>query len=176
MRAFSVIIGILLIITGIYCFINMKAAFVSLALILGIVMIAYGISQIISWFATRKETKISAWVLGEGVLTTLIGALVVFYPFQTDLVLAIWFAAWLIASGVMRIVGAVQTKKNFPGSPWGFMMFMGILTVIVGFYGLIHPMVAGMAIAILLGIFFIIQGINSLVFGVTLPGMKNDKK
>lgn len=175
MKVVTVIIGVALMLSGVYCFINMKAAFVSLALILGIVMIAYGISQIGTWLSERKKTGMSGWVMGEGILTTLIGALVVFYPFQTDLVLAIWFAAWLIVSGIMRIVGAYETKKNFSGTPWGFMMFMGIITVVVGIYGLVHPMVAGMAIAILLGIFFILQGINCLVFGINLPGAKDKK-
>lgn len=175
MKAVTVIIGVLLIGAGVYCFVNIKAAFISLAFILGLVMMAYGVSQIVTWFTTRKESGSSAWVLGEGILTTLIGALVCFYPFQTDLVLAIWFAAWLIVSGIMRIAGAVQIRKNFPGTPWGLMLIMGVICILVGIYGLVHPLVAGMAIAMLLGIFFILQGINCLVFGINIPGVKSEK-
>lgn len=175
MRAISVIMGVLFVGVGIYSLINMKAAFISLAFVLGLVMIAYGIGQIISWFSARKEKAMSAWVLGEGVLTLLIGALVCFYPFQTDFIIAIWFAAWLTVSGIMRVVGAIQTKKNYPGSPWGFMLFMGAITIIVGIYAMVHPLVAGMAIAILLGVIFILQGINCFVFGVSLPGMNKNK-
>lgn len=175
MRVISIIMGVLFIGAGIYCLINMKAAFISLAFILGIIMMAYGIGQIVSWFTARKEKSLSGWVALEGILTLLIGALVCFYPFQTDVVIAIWFAAWLTVSGIMRVVAAVKTKQNYPGSPWGFMFFMGVITIIMGIYGVVHPLVAGMTVAILLGLFFILQGVNSLVFGISLPGMKKDK-
>lgn len=175
MRAVSIVMGVLFVGAGIYCLVNMKAAFISLAIILGIVMMAYGIGQVITWISSRKEKGLSGWVLGEGVLTLLIGALVCFYPFQTDFVIAIWFAAWLTVSGIMRVVAAIQTKKNFPGAPWGFLLFMGVITVIVGIYAMVHPLIAGMAIAILLGLMFILQGINCFVSGVSLPGMNKNK-
>lgn len=174
MRALTIILGILLIITGIYCFFNLGMAFVTLALFLGIVMMVYGISQIIAWFASRKNGGSSGWVAFEGILTLAIGAIVAFYPLS-EVVLAIWFAAWLIASGLMRIIAAVQTKRNFPGTPWGFMMFMGILTIVVGIYGVIHPMVIGMALAMLFGIFFVLQGINCILFGLGTAKAKDKK-
>lgn len=175
MKAITVIIGALFIGTGIYCFVNMKAAFLSLALILGLALMAYGVGQIFTYITDRENKGLTAWALAEGILTALIGVLVVFYPFQTDFVLAVWFAAWLLSSGVLRIVGALKTRKLLPGTPWGFMFFMGIVGILVGIYCLVHPMVTGMALALMLGIFFVLQGINCIFFGVSLPGMKSKK-
>ncbi len=174
MRILSVILGILLIVTGIYCFFNLGVAFVSLALFLGIIMMVYGISQIIAYFASKKNGGSSGWVCFEGILTLAIGAIVAFYPL-TEFFLAIWFAAWLIVSGILRIVASIQTKRNFPGTPWGFMMFLGVLTVIAGIYGMVNPLVIGMAMAMLFGIFFILQGINSIVFGLGSADAKKKK-
>lgn len=175
MKAVTVIIGVLFIGTGIYCFVNMKAAFLSLALILGLALLAYGVGQVFTWFTDRQNKGLTVWALAEGILTALIGALVVFYPFQTDFVLAVWFAAWLMVSGIMRIVGSLKTRKLLPGAPWGFMFAMGIIGILVGIYCLVHPMVTGMALALMLGIFFVLQGINCIAFGINLPGMNNKK-
>ena len=165
MRAISVILGFLFIATGIYCFFNLGVAFASLTFIWGIIMMIYGIGQITAWFSARKINGASGWIAVEGIFTALVGLLIAFYPLS-QLFLAIWFGAWLIVSGIIRIVASLQSKRNLPNAPWGFMMFMGILTMIVGIYGIIHPIVIGMAIAMLFGIFFILQGINAIIFGL----------
>lgn len=176
MKVFNVIVGILLILAGIYCFMNMQAAFLSLAFIIGLVLIAYGIMQAATWISGRRGNRVSGWIFGEGLLTILIGILMVFNPFSSELILSILFGAWLVASGLMRVIASIQTKRNIPGAPWAFMLIVGIVSILVGVYALFNPLVAGVAIAVLLGIFFILQGINSIVYGVSIPGMKTQEQ
>ena len=173
MRIVTVIIGILLIIAGFISFANLGITIWMMALFAGIAILVFGINQIGNWFTARKTGGVSGWVLAEGIITSILGIIIIFYPISSLAILAIWVAAWLVVSGVMRIIAAIQTRKNLPGSSWGVMLFLGIIITIVGICGIIFPLTFEVAMAIMLGIFFIIQGINLIVYGVSLPGMKN---
>lgn len=166
MRAFSIIMGILLFAVGVYCLMHLGATFVSLALVIGILMIAYGVMEIVDYFTKHRKYDNTGWVLAEGILTIILGGIVLFYPGISDLFISILFGVWLVVSGMFRIMGALSIKRLQPGSSWVFMFIMGILSIIVGIYGFVHPYVVGLAIAMLIGIFFMIQGINSIVYGI----------
>lgn len=172
MRILTIILGAVLIIVGIYCFFNLGAAFLSLALIFGIIMLIYGIGQLVLYFSSRNDNGVTGWVLADGIITSLLGLVIIFFPFTSEYVLLIWFAVWLLFSGIMRIVGAFQIKPYLPGAPWVLMLILGILSLVIGVIGLIYPMVTGVFMAVLLGIFFILQGINCILLGASVPSGK----
>ncbi len=51
-------------------------------------------------------------------------------------------------------------------------MITGILTVLVGLFGFINPLVQWMTTAVLLGIFLVMQGVNVIELGIHIPHEK----
>ena len=51
-------------------------------------------------------------------------------------------------------------------------MITGILTVLVGLFGFINPLVQWMTTAVLLGIFLVMQGVNVIELGIHMPHEK----
>lgn len=170
MRVLTIVMGVILTLAGIWCLINLGQTYAALAFVLGIVMLVSGISSIITYIMGHKDEKLSGWVLAEGIFTTILGIIVLINPFTADVMISIFFGMWLMVSGVLRIVGAFEQRKL--GLPYGWTLILGILSLLVGLYGFVHPLVAGLALAMLLAIFFIMQGINTIALGVAMPSSK----
>ena len=51
-------------------------------------------------------------------------------------------------------------------------MITGTLTVLVGLFGFINPLVEWMTTAVLLGVFLVMQGVNIIELGINMPHEK----
>ena len=173
MRVLTIAMGVILTLAGIWCLVNLGKTYAALAFVLGIVMLVSGISNIITYISQHRSSHVTGWVLADGILTTILGIIVLLNPFTADVMISIFFGMWLMMSGVLRIVGAFEVRKIRIASgdkTWLWMMILGVLTLLVGLYGFVHPVIAGVALAMMLAIFFIMQGINSIALGISMSG------
>jgi uncharacterized membrane protein HdeD (DUF308 family) len=170
MRVFMIVIGVLLTVTGVFCFANLEKAWISFAFVVGVVMLVAGASHVLSYFFERKSRPQVGWVLTEGLLSVALGIIVLLYPFQIDLMITAIFGVWLLISGLLRLTASFDMKGvGFRRAP---MALSGLISVAVGVFGFVHPYLMSMALAAVLGVLFIMQGINSLVSGLTLPSKR----
>ncbi|MDR1952907.1 MAG: DUF308 domain-containing protein [Clostridiales Family XIII bacterium] len=161
-----IIIGVLLTVTGVFCFANLEKAWVSFAFVVGVVMLVTGASQVLSYFFARKSRSQVGWVLTEGLLTVALGLIVLLYPFQVDLMVTAIFGVWLLIAGLLRLTASLEMKGvSFRRAP---MALSGLVSVAVGIFGFVHPYLMGLALAAVLGVLLIMQGINALVAGLAL--------
>lgn len=174
MKIISIIVGILVIGGGVSCFLTPAATFLSLAWIVGVMLIIAGISAIAAFFVARKSGGVTFWDLLSGFLTLLMGGFIITNAYMfllTDLVLIYIFASWITATAFLRIAAAVQLKKM--GENWFFAILAGILTLALGFYSFMHPVFTAITLGYLIGFWVIGQGVNMLFFGF---GMGSGKK
>lgn len=97
------------------------------------------------------------WVLGFGIATVLLGIIALAWPGRTLLVVAVLFGAQLIVMGVFRFVGAFAAEDVTAGNR-ALLALLGLLSLIVGLYAVRHVLLTLLALALLLGIFWIISG------------------
>ena len=97
------------------------------------------------------------WILGFGILTLAAGVAVLAWPGPTILVIAILFGLQLVVSGAFRFVAAFATD-DLTGGTRVLLALLGVLSFIVGLYALRHVLVTVVALALLLGIFWIVNG------------------
>jgi uncharacterized membrane protein HdeD (DUF308 family) len=97
------------------------------------------------------------WVLTFGIITLLAGLLAVVWPGRTVLVLAVLFGAQLVVAGIFRFVAALASDDERGGTRV-LLALLGVLSFIVGLYALRHILVTIATLALVLGIFWIVNG------------------
>ncbi|MDO4552741.1 MAG: DUF308 domain-containing protein [Bacillota bacterium] len=171
MRILTFIAGALLMLAGVWCFAHPGATFLSLAFVLGWAMVFGGAVDILAFIPNRKQLGTSGWQLANGALTLLLGILVLCNLLITDAVLVFFFGMWVMFSGVLRCVASFGLRAmGIPG--WYWSLVMGAVSVAAGVYAFLNPLVAGLAMVLLLGAFFIIQGVNLFIAGLQMGALR----
>ncbi len=177
MRILTIISGILLVGAGIFCFMNPGATFLSIAFVLGLVMLFSGISSIVSFVVDRKRrlSDVTQWRLADGFVTTVLGLVVISNQLITDAMIPIFFGMWILFSGTLRMLASYNLKERGVASwKWGFLW--GILSTLVGMVSFVRPIIASAAISMIVGAFFLLQGVNVIILGVHMRRIRKQRK
>ncbi|EUJ45531.1 HdeD family acid-resistance protein [Listeria riparia] len=160
-RILVLLAGIAMICLGIWFVFHPGISLLSFTFFIGILMLVVGVFQIISYFSNRGGQKVSGWILAEGILSVLLGILLLADQLEGTVTLVLVFGMWVLFAGIMRTIGAFAAKgENVEG--WGWILALGILGIILGFISLFNPIVGAIGIVLLVGTFFIVQGINCI--------------
>ncbi|HEV8529754.1 MAG TPA: HdeD family acid-resistance protein [Actinomycetes bacterium] len=112
------------------------------------------------------------WVLFFGFVTILLGIVVLVWPDKTIVVVAVLFGIQLILAGIFRFISALAID-DAPGGTRVLLALLGVLSFIVGIYALRHVNVTIVALALVLGIFWIVNGVIELFTAIghrEMPG------
>jgi uncharacterized membrane protein HdeD (DUF308 family) len=157
--------GIFTMVLGIAAVLLPFIAALTIQALLAAIFIIAGIVHVIHAFQFR-QSKGLAWRLLTGALYALVGILLVAYPLQGVLTLTILLAVLFMFSGVFKIVLSLHLR---PGSSWGWLMFNGIVSVLLGvliWAGL--PGTARWAIGLLVGIELLFTGWAMIMFSMSI--------
>jgi uncharacterized membrane protein HdeD (DUF308 family) len=110
------------------------------------------------------------WPAFFGVVSIIAGVLALAWPGPTLLVLAVVFGFELIVWGVYRLVGAI-TFGDAGGGARTLWAILGVLSLLLGFYSLRHIVITLLSLGLLLGIFWLVDGIGLIVSAVEHRGM-----
>lgn len=97
------------------------------------------------------------WIMAFGFITLAVGAVVLAWPGQTLLVVAVLFGVQLIVTGVFRFVAALGSD-DLAGGTRVLLALLGVLSLVIGLYAVRHVLVTLAALALLLGIFWVVSG------------------
>ncbi len=97
------------------------------------------------------------WVLAFGIITLLVGVLALVWPGRTLIVVAVLFGIQLIVMGIFRFIAAFAAGDVGGGTRVLFAL-LGVLSLIIGLYAVRHVLITLLALALLLGIFWIVSG------------------
>ena len=175
MRVLTILSGILMLATGVFCLINPGQTFLVLAFVVGIVMVINGIIHALAYLVGRglnNRGDNNGWILVDALITLLLGVLVLCNQLVVDMAIPMVFGMWVLVSGILRVEAATHINKEKKLSNFRSTLITGILTVIVGLFGFINPLVAWFTVVFLLGMFLCMQGINIIELGVNMPHEK----
>jgi uncharacterized membrane protein HdeD (DUF308 family) len=98
------------------------------------------------------------WALAYGILTLLAGVLVLAWPGETLLVIAVLFGVQLIISGIFRFVAALASE-DLTGGTRVLLALLGVLSIIIGLWAVRHVLLTLLALTVFLGIFWVVNGV-----------------
>ena len=110
------------------------------------------------------------WVLFYGVITLLAGIVVLAWPGATLLVIAVLFGVQLIVAGIFRFVSAFATNDTGAGTRV-LLALLGVLSIIIGLYAVRHVLLTLLALVLLLGIFWVVNGTIELFTALSQRGL-----
>ena len=103
-----------------------------------------------------------------GIVSAVVGLLALVWPGKTLVVLAVLVGVQLVVAGIFRFVEAVAFGgAGESGGTRVLLAVLGVLSLVVGLYALRHVLVTLVALALVLGIFWIVNGVVDVVVGIT---------
>ena len=155
--------GVMMIAIGGYALLTPGVTLTAYAWVLGVFAIADGLLAVLAgalgWVASRW------WAVLRGVIGVVAGLFVVAHPALVGLVavttLVILLAAQSIVGGTLEVVAAVRERKEIEGEWW--LALSGLLSIVLGAILLTAPVVAGVLLVQVLGVFAAIAGVALVV-------------
>src|ERR1700716_3909991 len=111
------------------------------------------------------------WIMAFGIITLLAGVAVLAWPGRTLIVIAVLFGIQLVVTGIFRFVAAFASD-DLTGGTRVLLAVLGVLSLIIGLYAIRHVLVTLLALALLLGIFWVVSGTVGLFTALSHRGMQ----
>jgi uncharacterized membrane protein HdeD (DUF308 family) len=112
------------------------------------------------------------WVLAFGLLTLAAGIVVLVWPAETLLVIAVVFGIQLVITGIFRFVMAFTEPVRGAGIRVLYAV-IGLLSLIVGVWAIRHADLTVLVLAVLLGIFWIVNGVFEIYAALSEHALPN---
>jgi uncharacterized membrane protein HdeD (DUF308 family) len=180
MRVITLAGGFLMVATGAFCFINPGQTFMTMAFVIGSVMVINGVIHALGFLLAKGSFGIgdnNGWILIDAILTLLLGILILCNQLTVDMAIPMIFGMWVLVSGLLRFEAATRINRQKKPGNFKAAFITGLVTILVGLVGFINPFVTYVSVIILLGAFLVVQGINSIELGINMPHkVKEDAK
>ncbi len=149
--------GIVSVLVGIAAFIWPFAATYAATMVIGILLFVSGVFSIAAGlFGQGHEGRLYAVIFG--VLTVIVGAIMVFEPVTGALSLTLIMAVWLAVRGVLEVVLGLRMRRRR-----GLMIVLGVLNILLAIFIMVTvPWSALTLPGFILGISFLVGGITAI--------------
>lgn len=166
------ILGIIFIATGIWAIVTPETTYLSLSVLFSVTFVVIGILEIVFSITYRKVLDGWGWSLASGILSVIVGVLLIMHPQVSIVTLPIFVGFVVLFHSTMAIAWSIELKK-YGVSNWGWLLFTGIVGVILSFFLLWNPRFAGLTIAVFTGLTLVVIGIFHIHFSVELKKLKD---
>ncbi|HTV64703.1 MAG TPA: HdeD family acid-resistance protein [Bryocella sp.] len=164
----SIVLAILMIIAGIIAMFAPWEAGLVITLVVGWSAIFNGCAQIVFGFRTHGGWHIALEVI-LGIIYIIAGIFLLMHPVGGLLALTLFLASFLLVYGVFALVLAFRMR---PYRGWGWVLFDGIITILLGILIWAHwPFNSGWVVGTLFGISIFVSGITRLMVSLALRGV-----
>ena len=155
------VMGIVALVFGVLLLAHPAETSVWVAWLIGIYWFISGVMNLISLFVDRTQW---GWKLVLGILGIFAGMVVLDAMSSTPLAATVGLATiyvWVLGlQGV--IFGVIQLIQAFQGAGWGIGI-LGVISVLFGWFLVVNPLPASLALPFVFGIFAIVGGIAAMV-------------
>lgn len=167
----SLLLGILAIILGIWAVATPDVTLVTLSYLFVWAFFIGGILEIV--FAVSNKNMLSGWgwTLSSGIIDILFSILLMAMPLPVITTIFIYVIGfWIMFRSMWTIGESVELQKlGVPG--WGWMLALGILSVLFSILFIMSPIFSGAFIVVLVSIALIIYGIFRIYLSFKLKSI-----
>lgn len=162
MRTLMLIASVAMIGSGIFCVANSSAAFLSVAFLIGLVLMLMGAIEVLIGFRADFEISgESVTIIKDGVLMAFIGSVILSGQIAGDTAASMIFAMWTVIEGVLSMR---LDQMDIVHISSGERISMGIsfLMLLVGIYMFFNVATFNLPVTMLIGIALITMGMRRL--------------
>lgn len=193
LKILSVILGILMVVTGVYCMTLPEESYFLISVLMGAAVVAAGIGFIVVYVRHKKQGRSESLVLVCGILTVLMGLFILgneAMQWGLSLTLPTFVAAWLLVTGIIRAIDSFALKDmkanadnvkgtdalsamtratmRTMGQKWWVHLIIGIIMIILGILAMLNPITTALTLGVLLGIGIVVSGIDLILLALAI--------
>lgn len=166
------ILGILFIAVGIWAIATPVSTYHSLAALFSVTFFVAGLLEIIFSIKYKKVLDGWGWSLTSGILSLIVGVILILNPQISIITLPLFVGFVVLYHSVMAMAWSFELKE-YRVKNWGWLLFSGIVGVIISFILMWNPYFAGLTVAVFTGFALITIGIFHIHFSIELKKLKN---
>ena len=160
-----IIIGVSSLVAGAILVAKPSNSLATLAVVFGIFLLIDGIIELIESFGHSVENRGLAAVIG--ILGIIIGIILIRHPTHAVTAIGLLIGIWLVATGAVSLARAIATGS------WGLLwLLIAVLKIAVGIVIIADPHIGYATLAVLSGIWLIVNGISAIVLGLGLRSVR----
>ena len=162
-----VLMGVISLVVGGILVAKPSHSLATLCVVFGIFLLLDGIVAIIYSFRQEAGNRALAAILG--VLSVIFGIILIRHPTHAVTAIGLLIGLWLVAAGVVRLIYAIME-----GTARVVRVAIAVLEIVVGVVVVSDPHIGYATLAILLGIWLIINGLGLIGLGVILRKARSE--
>ena len=169
----ELIIGIIMVFLGVFIFVHPETALTGIVILYGIIAVVMGISDIMFYVKMERYTGFGPAVsLISGIFSVMAGIMLLVYPSAGKWILVLLLPIWFIAHCISRLSHLSIIRIMAGSFFYYFTLIMNIIGIIVGCMMIINPVISLFTAGFLIGIYFILSGLDSIVMAVSKIGLR----
>ncbi|SMO60471.1 Uncharacterized membrane protein HdeD, DUF308 family [Saccharicrinis carchari] len=169
------LVGLFFVGLGIVAFTWPLGSYAVLAMVFSFSFLLSGISEIIFSVANKNNMENWGWYLAFGIITFILGFLLLADPGASMTVLAFYIGFTILFRSISSISFAMDVKRH--GSrQWGWLLVLGILGALFSIILLVNPLLAGMTVTFWIGFMLLFSGLFSIYFSFQLKKLHRHTK
>lgn len=169
------LVGIFFIIVSGVSFAWPESSLLALSLLFAISFLLGGFSEIVFSLANREQLDNWGWSLAFGIVTSIVGILLMLNPALSITTLAFYIGFVVLFRSISTIGFAMDIKK-YGSKNWGALLGLGIIGTIVSFILIWNPIFAGLSVVILIALSFLFAGLFNIFLSFQLRKLHKSSK
>ena len=165
------IIGVLLIVFGIYIFTTPLETYGTLTMLFSLSFLFSGIAETFFSVQNRKIIEGWGWYLTGGIFNSVIGLMLLSRPEISAFTLPLVVGFTLMFRSIQGL-GFSFELKNYGSLKWGNRAIASILGLVFSIILLFNPIFTGISLVVMTALAFIFSGITGIVLGFKLKKLK----
>jgi len=153
------VVGIASAVAGVILVTKPSNSLATLAVIFGIFLLVDGIVELVASFGHPAEGRVVAVIVG--LLGLVVGIILIRHPTHAVTAIGLLIGIWLIAAGVLRLLRAIA----IPGL---LQAVIAVVEIVVGIVIVSDPHIGYATLAILTGIWLILNGFGMIGLGLAV--------
>ena len=163
-----VLYGVIGVIFGLVAIARPGEAALALAWTIGVMAIAEAVISVVAMFSGEGAVS-KGWLAFYALVSLVFGVLAVMNPLATAAGLVIFLGAWLLISGIFRIVFAIRVRKQIDGE-W-MIGLSGLLAIVLGAMFMAKPLIGALITTFWIGAIALVYGVMQIAAGLRLRKM-----
>lgn len=163
--------GLCMLFLGIFTIFRPQSMFTWLVAIYGLLAIITGVCDIIFYIKTERYTGFAPIIaLISGILSVMAGAVLLAHPEMGKWILSVLFPLWFIAHCISRLTHLNMIRFIAGRTFYYISLVINVFGLVLGIMMLVQPVLAFVAAGILVGIYLIASGVETIVIAFSKMG------
>jgi uncharacterized membrane protein HdeD (DUF308 family) len=154
----TLFLGVVTLILGLIVSIHPSGSLNVIAVLLGVLMIVSGIFHLVRVFGPGEEHRV--WLGIAGLLFVVIGVVLIRHLHLTVAIIGLVIGITWIVQGLSAVAAGFGGR---PGEGRGWWIFFGFVSLLAGIVVTVVPVQSVTALAVLLGIWFVVMGLFEII-------------